>query len=268
MRKLHLMFKNADGSKKTLIIHLCQQNLAPEFVKTIMEELIALKLFERNGVQLCTEIIGAKYVEKKVTPLFDRLQFLKKRSGVPSQQKLIAAELEEMPDVGKGEQGELSSSPEMRNEENKKLESSTVLDMQHEEQEKLPILSDTKNKKHLTLKSVIAHMMKPKEDEKLVAALAPHTENQKQAKLTAKLAIKSNQQKTSIKKQSYCLLFADTENSLKNVTHPRKALLRFSKKLNSFLRQSSNTSPNFLKKGFPVLSSPFSIWITQIADGP
>lgn len=205
MRKLHLMFKNADGSKKTLIIHLCQQNLAPEFVKTIMEELIALKLFERNGVQLCTEIIGAKYVEKKVTPLFDRLQFLKRRSGVPSQQKLIAAELEEMPVTEKGE-GELTASL--------------------------------------------------------------NTEIGKLPKLTAKLDIKINQKKTSIKKQSYCLLFADTESSPKNAVHLRKALLCFSKRLSHFLREFSNTSPNFLKKGFPVVSSPFSIWITQIADGP
>ncbi|MHC5247454.1 hypothetical protein [Enterococcus sp. LJL90] len=36
-----------------------------------MADLIALKLFERNGVQLYTEIIGAKYVETKVTWLFD-----------------------------------------------------------------------------------------------------------------------------------------------------------------------------------------------------
>ncbi|MHC5247076.1 DUF2922 domain-containing protein [Enterococcus sp. LJL90] len=190
MRKLHLMFKNGDGSKKTLIIHLCQQNLAPEFVKTIMEELIALKLFERNGVQLCTEIIGAKYVEKKVTPLFNRLQLLKRRSGVPSQQKLIAAELEEMPVTEKGE-GEFTASL--------------------------------------------------------------NTEIGKQAKLTAKPDAKSNQQKASIKKQSYCLLFADTENSPKNAVHPRKILLSFSKRLSRFLRQSSNKSPDFLKKGFSCI---------------
>lgn len=71
MRKLHLQFRNADGSRKTIIIQLCHQNLTPEIVRQAMADLIALKLFERNGVQLYTEIIGAKYVETKVTWLFD-----------------------------------------------------------------------------------------------------------------------------------------------------------------------------------------------------
>ncbi|WP_265459820.1 DUF2922 domain-containing protein [Enterococcus sp. HY326] len=71
MRKLHLIFRNADGSRKTLIIHHCHQNLSPALVRWAMSEIIALKLFVRNGVQLYTEIIGAKYVEKRITPLFD-----------------------------------------------------------------------------------------------------------------------------------------------------------------------------------------------------
>ncbi|WP_265459887.1 DUF2922 domain-containing protein [Enterococcus sp. HY326] len=196
MRKLHLMFKNADGSKKTLIIHLCRQDLAPEFVKTMMEELIALKLFQRNGVQLCTEIIGAKYVEKKVTPLFDRLQFLKRRNGATSQQKLIAAELEEMPVTEKGE-GKLSA--------------------------------------------------------------ALNTEIGEQAKLAAKPDTKDNNQKTK-------LLLADTENFLINTSHPRKALLCFSKRLSRLLRQSSDKFPNFLKREFPVISRRFSSWITPIVS--
>lgn len=36
-----------------------------------MREIIALQLFVRNGVQLYTGIIGAKYVEKRITLLFD-----------------------------------------------------------------------------------------------------------------------------------------------------------------------------------------------------
>lgn len=71
MRKLHLIFRNADGSRKTLIIHCCHQNLSPAIVRWAMSEIIAIKLFVRNGVQLYTEIIGAKYVEKRITPLFD-----------------------------------------------------------------------------------------------------------------------------------------------------------------------------------------------------
>ncbi|WP_265456034.1 DUF2922 domain-containing protein [Enterococcus sp. HY326] len=70
MHKLHLQFRNADGSRKTMIIQLCHQNLSPEIVRQAMTDLIALKLFERNGVQLYTEIVGAKYAETKVTWLF------------------------------------------------------------------------------------------------------------------------------------------------------------------------------------------------------
>lgn len=71
MRKLHLQFKNADGSRKTIIVQNCHQNLSAEAVRKAMEQLIALAIFVRNGVQLCTEIVGAKYVETHETLLFD-----------------------------------------------------------------------------------------------------------------------------------------------------------------------------------------------------
>ncbi|MDH6365787.1 hypothetical protein M2139_002810 [Enterococcus sp. PF1-24] len=71
MKKLHLTFWNQDGSKKTFIIQHAAQNLAPEKVYYLMEKLVALKIFVKNGVQLCTKIHSAKYVEIITTPLFD-----------------------------------------------------------------------------------------------------------------------------------------------------------------------------------------------------
>lgn len=71
MRQLHLLFKNADGSRKRIVVEHCHQDLSPETVRQAMEAISALGLFERAGVQLYTEIIGAKYVEKKITVLFD-----------------------------------------------------------------------------------------------------------------------------------------------------------------------------------------------------
>ncbi|MDH6364407.1 hypothetical protein M2139_001454 [Enterococcus sp. PF1-24] len=71
MRKLHLTFWNADGSRKTFIIHQVAQNLTPEKVYYLMGKLIDLQLFVKNGVQLCTAIHSAKYVEIITTPLFD-----------------------------------------------------------------------------------------------------------------------------------------------------------------------------------------------------
>ncbi|MDH6364167.1 hypothetical protein M2139_001152 [Enterococcus sp. PF1-24] len=71
MKKLHLTFWNQDGSKQTFIIHHAAQNLAPEKVYYLMEKLVALKMFVKKGVQLCTKIHSAKYVEIITTPLFD-----------------------------------------------------------------------------------------------------------------------------------------------------------------------------------------------------
>ncbi|MDH6363298.1 hypothetical protein M2139_000282 [Enterococcus sp. PF1-24] len=71
MKKLHLTFWNQDGSKKTFVIHQVDQNLTPEKVYYLMNKLIELKLFVKNGIQLCTKIHSAKYVEVITTPLFN-----------------------------------------------------------------------------------------------------------------------------------------------------------------------------------------------------
>ncbi|MHC5247760.1 DUF2922 domain-containing protein [Enterococcus sp. LJL90] len=96
MRKLHLLFKNADGSRKRIVVECCHQNLSAESVRRAMEEIIALKLFERNGVQLYTEIVGAKYVEKRITIIFDdgNSRPLKEKTAVAQTEQLVKEQLQ------------------------------------------------------------------------------------------------------------------------------------------------------------------------------
>ncbi|WP_265455558.1 DUF2922 domain-containing protein [Enterococcus sp. HY326] len=96
MRKLHLLFKNADGSRKRIIVECCHQNLSAEAVRKAMEEIIALKLFERNGVQLYTEIVGAKYVEKRITVIFDdgNSRPPKEKTAVAQTEQLVKDQLQ------------------------------------------------------------------------------------------------------------------------------------------------------------------------------
>lgn len=96
MRKLHLLFKNADGSRKRIVVECCHQNLSAEAVRRAMEEIIALKLFERNGMQLYTEIVGAKYVEKRITIIFDHgnSRPLKEKTAVAQTEQLVKEQLQ------------------------------------------------------------------------------------------------------------------------------------------------------------------------------
>ncbi|MHC5248271.1 DUF2922 domain-containing protein [Enterococcus sp. LJL90] len=123
MRKLHLQFKNADGSRKTIIIKLCHQNLSPEIVRQAMEDLIALKLFERNGVQLYTEIVGAKYVETRVTKIFDR--FTPKNTSPANLQKITPKE------ISLKEEPQITSIPEKREEHQENTEQDKLLRIEY-----------------------------------------------------------------------------------------------------------------------------------------
>lgn len=71
MKKLHMTFLNEDGSKKTLVIRCVHQELTPAAVKEAMEQIVALELFEKNGLRLMTEVHSAKYVETIETVVFD-----------------------------------------------------------------------------------------------------------------------------------------------------------------------------------------------------
>ncbi|HIX70422.1 DUF2922 domain-containing protein [Enterococcus diestrammenae] len=71
MKKLRMTFLNSEGKKHNLDPILAATNLTEPTVRTAMEGLRDLELFEKDDVQLYAEVKGAKYVETIETPLFE-----------------------------------------------------------------------------------------------------------------------------------------------------------------------------------------------------
>ncbi|APX71912.1 DUF2922 domain-containing protein [Companilactobacillus allii] len=72
MKKLQLTFKTAEGHKKDLVFNYVREDLDAPTVKKAMDEIIASKLFEKNSVQLYTEVVAAKYVERVETGILEK----------------------------------------------------------------------------------------------------------------------------------------------------------------------------------------------------
>lgn len=70
MKKLHLTFFNGEGKKHKLIPKVAAENLSGEQVRSAMDQLSALQIFEKEEVTLYQEPAGAKYVETIETTLF------------------------------------------------------------------------------------------------------------------------------------------------------------------------------------------------------
>ncbi|WP_125762873.1 DUF2922 domain-containing protein [Companilactobacillus hulinensis] len=70
MKKLQLTFKTAEGHKKDLVFNYVREDLDAPTVRKAMDAIIASKLFEKNSVQLYSEVVAAKYVERIETGLF------------------------------------------------------------------------------------------------------------------------------------------------------------------------------------------------------
>lgn len=71
MKKLQLKFNTADGHKKNLVLNYVKADLDKNTVQTAMSKISASKLFEKDTVALYQEIVGAKYVERVETPVFE-----------------------------------------------------------------------------------------------------------------------------------------------------------------------------------------------------
>lgn len=70
MKKLHLYFLDSTGKKQRLTPKVAAENLTAEEVRSNMEELVALQLFQRNDAVLYETAESAKYVETIETSLF------------------------------------------------------------------------------------------------------------------------------------------------------------------------------------------------------
>ncbi|WP_270789988.1 MULTISPECIES: DUF2922 domain-containing protein [Enterococcus] len=71
MKKLRMTFLNSEGKKHNLEPRLAATNLDEPTVRTAMEGLRDLALFEKDDVKLYVEVKGAKYIETIETPLFE-----------------------------------------------------------------------------------------------------------------------------------------------------------------------------------------------------
>ncbi|KAF1293095.1 DUF2922 domain-containing protein [Candidatus Enterococcus leclercqii] len=71
MKKLRMTFLNGEGKKHSLDPIVAATNLEPPTVRTVMEDLRDLELFEKDGIRLYAEVQGAKYIETIETPLFE-----------------------------------------------------------------------------------------------------------------------------------------------------------------------------------------------------
>lgn len=71
MKKLQLSFKTAEGKRKNLTLNYVKADLDPAVVKTAMDKITTSKIFEKNTVQLYQEILGAKYIDRTETEVFE-----------------------------------------------------------------------------------------------------------------------------------------------------------------------------------------------------
>ncbi|MFC6322601.1 DUF2922 domain-containing protein [Companilactobacillus baiquanensis] len=70
MKKLQLSFKTAAGKRRDLVLNYVKDDLDPVLVKSAMEKITASKIFEKDTVQLFSEVVSAKYVQRTEKEIF------------------------------------------------------------------------------------------------------------------------------------------------------------------------------------------------------
>lgn len=79
MKKLQMNFFNEVGKKHRWTLKAAKQDLTGEEVQSLMEGIVDIGMFEKNGVPHCTAISDAKYVETTETVLFDVASQVRKK---------------------------------------------------------------------------------------------------------------------------------------------------------------------------------------------
>lgn len=72
MIRLAATFENSEGKHHRLSVKGPDTNKSADEIKASLEKFAALDLFEKDGVGLFKKVVGAKFVERIVTPIFDR----------------------------------------------------------------------------------------------------------------------------------------------------------------------------------------------------
>ena len=71
MLKLAAVFENAVGKKHNWSFNEPDPNKSPEEIRSALEAITALHLFEKDGIRQFCKVVSAKFVETIETPLFD-----------------------------------------------------------------------------------------------------------------------------------------------------------------------------------------------------
>lgn len=71
MLKLAAVFENAAGKKHSWSFNEPDPNKSPEEIRSILEAMTTLHLFEKDGIRQFCKVVSAKFVETIETPLFD-----------------------------------------------------------------------------------------------------------------------------------------------------------------------------------------------------
>lgn len=74
MFKLVATFTTSLGKKQTWSLNNPDPNKTPTEVKSLLQRLIGIKLFHKDGADLFNTVESAKYVETTETILFDNTQ--------------------------------------------------------------------------------------------------------------------------------------------------------------------------------------------------
>lgn len=69
-KELTLVFKNADGKHKNLVIANPAENLDEATVKAAMQKIVNTHAFEKLGKKEFEGIVSASYVDRTVTKVF------------------------------------------------------------------------------------------------------------------------------------------------------------------------------------------------------
>lgn len=71
MRKLVAVFENSEGRNHRWSLKDPDTNKSAEEIKSLLEKMTTLDLFEKDGVKLFQKVVSAKFVETKETSIFD-----------------------------------------------------------------------------------------------------------------------------------------------------------------------------------------------------
>ena len=69
-KELKLVFKNADGKHKNMVIAKSAENLDEATIKAAMQKIVDTHAFEKAGKKEFEAVVSASYVDRTVTQVF------------------------------------------------------------------------------------------------------------------------------------------------------------------------------------------------------